>query len=527
MQRPRMGHSKGSESTSSVTPRPVSKGRSARNLQPTTSPSAYSFDDPTIDPFLPSTPPTFTASMQPTFFKSPGATSTATNKSSRNSNDSTGNTPKQTRGFDPKPVDKGTETKPQTHNGRSPSPPVAKPFNTSTASYRGTRSRDASISSLPVPNHDDMILPAVARRLKEQGELYDHDVIAYSDDYHAPLYKLPAGSPGTKGNPFASYDKAKAASTSNLQQRSPSGSWNSRNPEPEPPMPATAPTSLLNQPSAAETNGSDKNANGVSCAQGTNPRNSSDMPATGTVPSPMSSPPPSQRGVRPERPQRARRNTQPENMSPRSTAEYDRNGSRRPTRAEAEAYSKMSNQDQQYQQQQQLYQQESSHQNSRQSPRQNNGSDRQLQQQQQHVQTNNQYQDQYTGRVQGSNYGAQEADRHDTRQQQQGQDQRYQQQQQQKSGDDQRYNYSDPSNHRAPRDANFSPRDNLYPAQQQYQHQQHQQQQQQQQHQQRPNAMTTIEMSEVSSPIKDEQEVERMDAAQVPKKKGTVCCVVM
>ncbi|KAG0038777.1 hypothetical protein BGZ82_010840 [Podila clonocystis] len=72
---------------------------------------------------------------------------------------------------------------------------------------RGTRTRDASVSSIPKPSHDDMILPAVARRIKEEG-LFNHDVIAYSDDYNAPLYRLPT-TPGTIGNPFASYDREK------------------------------------------------------------------------------------------------------------------------------------------------------------------------------------------------------------------------------------------------------------------------------------------------------------------------------
>ncbi|KAF9319964.1 hypothetical protein BG003_007648 [Podila horticola] len=90
---------------------------------------------------------------------------------------------------------------------------------------RGTRTRDASISSLPKPSHDDMILPAVARRIKEEG-LFNHDVIAYSDDYNAPLYRLPT-TLGTVGNPFASYEREKAASSTNLSsprgQPSPNG----------------------------------------------------------------------------------------------------------------------------------------------------------------------------------------------------------------------------------------------------------------------------------------------------------------
>ncbi|KAG0283551.1 hypothetical protein BGZ97_008488, partial [Linnemannia gamsii] len=93
----------------------------------------------------------------------------------------------------------------------TPTPPmssVTKPFMGAAA-----RTRDASVSSLPGPRHEDMILPVVAKRIKEQG-LYDHDVIAYSDDYNAPLYKAP--SPANAGNPFASYDRMKAASSADL-----------------------------------------------------------------------------------------------------------------------------------------------------------------------------------------------------------------------------------------------------------------------------------------------------------------------
>ncbi|KAF9941442.1 hypothetical protein BGZ67_005024 [Mortierella alpina] len=100
---------------------------------------------------------------------------------------------------------------------RKPAPPSTpeqgdhKPFKATAG-----RSRDASVSSMR-PNHDDMILPAVARRIKEQG-LHEHDVIAYSDAYDAPLYKLPS-TPAYENNPFASYDRAKAVSSSSLAQQ--------------------------------------------------------------------------------------------------------------------------------------------------------------------------------------------------------------------------------------------------------------------------------------------------------------------
>lgn len=66
----------------------------------------------------------------------------------------------------------------------------------------------------------------VAKRIKEQG-LFDHDVVAYSDDYNAPLYKAPS-SPANAGNPFASYDRMKAASSADLSNpKSPPGSSSS------------------------------------------------------------------------------------------------------------------------------------------------------------------------------------------------------------------------------------------------------------------------------------------------------------
>ncbi|KAF9280756.1 hypothetical protein BGZ68_007039 [Mortierella alpina] len=110
---------------------------------------------------------------------------------------------------------KSAARKPATTNAPEQDDP--KPFKAS-----AMRSRDASVSSIR-PNHDDMILPAVARRIKEQG-LHEHDVIAYSDAYDAPLYKLPS-SPAYENNPFASYDRAKAVSSASLaQQKAPEDS---------------------------------------------------------------------------------------------------------------------------------------------------------------------------------------------------------------------------------------------------------------------------------------------------------------
>lgn len=57
--------------------------------------------------------------------------------------------------------------------------------------------------------------------------MFDHDVVAYSDDYNAPLYKAPS-SPANAGNPFASYDRMKAASSADLSTpKSPLGSSSS------------------------------------------------------------------------------------------------------------------------------------------------------------------------------------------------------------------------------------------------------------------------------------------------------------
>ncbi|KAG0372250.1 hypothetical protein BGX24_000512 [Mortierella sp. AD032] len=109
-----------------------------------------------------------------------------------------------------------TKTTPDTP--AAPIPAATKPFMGAAA-----RTRDASVSSLPGPRHEDMIIPVVAKRIKEQG-LYDHDVVAYSDDYNAPLYKAPS-TPANVGNPFASYDRMKAASSMSLSNpKSPPGS---------------------------------------------------------------------------------------------------------------------------------------------------------------------------------------------------------------------------------------------------------------------------------------------------------------
>ncbi|KAG0268512.1 hypothetical protein BGZ95_002432 [Linnemannia exigua] len=179
------------------TPRPIPKNNNNKRTpipQSKSAASSYTFDDTVANPFASSTPSAFTPSMEPTSFlasRPSQDTTSASNDSFFNSTSTA--TP--------------TKTKPDTP--ASPIPTVTKPFMGAAA-----RTRDASVSSLPGPRHEDMIIPVVAKRIKEQG-LYDHDVIAYSDDYNAPLYKAPS-TPANVGNPFASYDRMKAASSVSL-----------------------------------------------------------------------------------------------------------------------------------------------------------------------------------------------------------------------------------------------------------------------------------------------------------------------
>ncbi|KAG0262780.1 hypothetical protein BG011_009701 [Mortierella polycephala] len=179
-----------SASSATSAPRPIPKSNNKRAVQSGAGSTSYSFDDVIVDPFLPSTPPTFTPSMKPT-----GAFKPIPSKEPTSSPKSTPNTKSR-----------------KTTAPSNPAPAVPKPF-----SGQAARSRNVSVSSLTRPNHDDMILPAVARRIKEQG-LHEHNVIAYSDDYDAPLYKRPP-SPKSVGNPFAGYDRAKAASSASLGQQ--------------------------------------------------------------------------------------------------------------------------------------------------------------------------------------------------------------------------------------------------------------------------------------------------------------------
>ncbi|KAG9066068.1 hypothetical protein KI688_001287 [Linnemannia hyalina] len=182
-------------------PRPIPKGNNNKRTpipQSKSAASSYTFDDTVANPFVSSTPSAFTPSMEPTSFLASRPSQEATSIST----DSFFNSKSAANPNAPATTVTTTDT---------PAPPtsVAKPFMGAAA-----RSRDASVSSLPGPRHEDMILPVVAKRIKEQG-LFDHDVVAYSDDYNAPLYKAPS-SPANAGNPFASYDRMKAASSGDL-----------------------------------------------------------------------------------------------------------------------------------------------------------------------------------------------------------------------------------------------------------------------------------------------------------------------
>ncbi|KAG0223025.1 hypothetical protein BGX31_008746 [Mortierella sp. GBA43] len=272
------------------TPRAVPRNKSKHAAQlGSSSSAAYTFDEYINDPFARSTPPTFKASMEPTGSSKPA--------SSRKEVEEGGDTPsRRSFGFDPTidpfarstpstftPSMKPTGPKQGSANGgisagisasrraaaaaaekakdpvttsrplekesemSTPQPPaVASARNVVTPStpepvvekttFIAARSRAASVSSggQATPRYEDMILPAVARRIKEQG-IFDHDVVAYSDDYDAPLYKAPT----TVQGPFASYDRAKSASSASLiiQQQRLSAAIDAEDLPPNPPVP--------------------------------------------------------------------------------------------------------------------------------------------------------------------------------------------------------------------------------------------------------------------------------------------------
>ncbi|KAF9172361.1 hypothetical protein BGX21_001491 [Mortierella sp. AD011] len=313
--RPNHGQSKlgSSESSSSKTasapstPRPIPKNNK-KTTQPGPMPSSYTFDDSIDNPFLPSTPPTFTPSMERTGPPKPGSSKESSSsfaevlKQSTTRKSATSNTPAASAAIaDEKP----------------PNPPFA-------------RSRNGSTSSLPKPRHEDMILPAVARRIKEEG-LFDHDVIAYSDDYNAPLYKLPPASSNVN-NPFASYDREKAASSTSLgQQKSPlskvkneTESYSDQILAPSPDIP-DSPYASSRQAGAPKSETQSRQRQSPEGQSGANGRD--DVPTSSNNTSEV---------VQPERPRRARRNTnhQAQQEHANSNDEYKPRRQRRPTMSE-------------------------------------------------------------------------------------------------------------------------------------------------------------------------------------------------
>ncbi|KAF9976805.1 hypothetical protein BGZ73_007712 [Actinomortierella ambigua] len=185
--------------------------------------------DPNFNPFLPSTPSTFSPSMEssvnilgrpssqmistslsptlPTPSESPESTPTATMRGGRNvSREASG-------GQDP------LSTTHQQTWSRDTS--TASPESTSSATMgsSGTgRDELASSTTLVRPNHDDMILPVVAKRIKAEGLKADN-IIAYGEGEDAPLYRV-RETPGMTGGAKDSYDPLKTTSSVNVAKQS-------------------------------------------------------------------------------------------------------------------------------------------------------------------------------------------------------------------------------------------------------------------------------------------------------------------
>ncbi|KAI8598845.1 hypothetical protein EDD21DRAFT_176061 [Dissophora ornata] len=322
--------------TGASAPWPIPKSNNKKIPQSGGLSSSYTFDDTVENPFLSSTPPAFTPSMERTALSkksskenisSPPAFSPSMERTAFSKQ------PPSKENISPPPVESTakfptTTRTAVTHN--TPLPAPEKPF------AIATRPRDASVSSLPGlsglpgPRHEDMILPAVAKRIKEQG-LQELGVIAYSDDYDAPLYKLPS-TPATQGNPFGTYDGAKAASSTTLggQQVSPPGPSSSTNGEkeggsqsdaldlpslpPNPPVPESYEVLSPSQRRArAEAKADQEAPETKSESRSRRQQRSEDKRGTAAeataVPTPASPANNSPDVTRPERPRRTRRNT--------------------------------------------------------------------------------------------------------------------------------------------------------------------------------------------------------------------------
>ncbi|KAG0359574.1 hypothetical protein BC939DRAFT_87038 [Gamsiella multidivaricata] len=359
MSRPNSSKSKATTGTateanfSTSAPRPIPKSNnSKKNLQSSAMSSSYTFDESIDNPFLPSTPPMFTPSMERSGFFKPNSSEEGTVPASTadkpiSSKERTARARMASQQTSSKeittsaPTPKSSTQPPATHNEATPNTHIPKfenPFSITTRSRNGSLS---GIPGLPGPRHEDMILPAVARRIKEQG-LFDHDVIAYSDDYNAPLYKLPT-SPATQGNPFASYDRAKAASSTSLghplsqsESLSPakeSGSMETELP-PSPPVPDVYDSRPRKQPEteadqtvpeARSTKQSRQQAEPETQSRLTEPKN--DV-------------------TRPERPRRTRRDTNHQTQQENAVSAEDHRTRRtpRPMMPESDQHSQGSNQ---------------------------------------------------------------------------------------------------------------------------------------------------------------------------------------
>ncbi|KAF8976919.1 hypothetical protein BGZ46_007831, partial [Entomortierella lignicola] len=344
--RPNYGQSKsGSSSTSKMataqsapsTPRPIPKNNKKTAQQPGSMSSSYTFDEAIDNPFLPSTPPTFTPSMERTAFIKPdplkdgsslregsslkGSSTVKENLATKESSSREGPSlkGKVSTSFAEKEASKQPTTRkvitPDSFTNIDEKPP--------NASFM--RSREGSVSSMPGPRHEDMILPAVARRIKEQG-IIANDVVAYSDDYNAPLYKLPSSSISVN-HPFASYDKENAASNASLAHKK-------------------SMQSILKGKDGLESHSESFNPALSSSEIPTSPKTSSrfadrkleENPASSDGANVQDTPPTSSNNTseitKPERPRRTRRNTNHQQEQPNSNDEYKPQRQRRPTMPE-------------------------------------------------------------------------------------------------------------------------------------------------------------------------------------------------
>ncbi|KAG0227048.1 NGG1 interacting factor [Actinomortierella wolfii] len=213
--------------------------------------------DPNFNPFKPSTPPTFSPSFESSLDILGGRPSNtkANNRSPPlpSPSESPESSPSATLSGGTFGREKGNTQEPVSSNSRSAwtrDTSTASPESTSSATMnddgvvgrdesanfqKTEHGRDGSVSSTTIPrlNHDDMILPVVAKRLKAEG-LHVHNVVAIGEGEDAPLYRIrdPAGSGG------ALYDRLKGMSSTNVAKQASSNSDTSIPSSPEPSLPS-------------------------------------------------------------------------------------------------------------------------------------------------------------------------------------------------------------------------------------------------------------------------------------------------